>query len=427
MGEPMLPPRAWTWYNPAMRRLLHDLHPEFLASEVRRIAQKWWRRARRIDRRVATLEPTGDHRGDALLSYIIDPFLVTDDDAVDHSHTHFWETLTLGRALQGAGYRVDAIAWTNHSFVPSKPYDLFLDVRMNLERLAPLLPDAVKVLHADTAHFTFHNPAQDARLADLNTRRGVDVRPQKYLPENRAAEHADLISVLGNRFTQGTYAFAGKPMVHLPVSVPFTYPWPEGKDFDAVRRHFLWFGSGGLVHKGLDLVLEAFAGLPDFHLTVCGPIRRERDFERLYFRELYETPNIHTHGWIDVAGQDFLALTRSCLGLVYPSCSEGGGSSALTCMHAGLIPMVQWETSVDLTPERGVLFEDVSVDGIRRAVVELSERPANELEAMARASWGFVRSRHTQEHFAANARRFAEHLADGTWRDWPVSDVAHGL
>ena len=35
-----------------------------------------------------------------------------------------------------------------------------------------------------------------------------------------------------------------------------------------------------MVHKGLDLVLEAFAGMPEYHLTVCGPVAKEKDFER---------------------------------------------------------------------------------------------------------------------------------------------------
>lgn len=417
--------------HPSLHQLLRDLEPSFLRGEVRRIAGKHWRRWRGLDQRVVTLEPTvGDgpaHGRRALLSYILDPFLLPPEAEIPHSHTHFWETRTLARALGGVGYTVEAISWTNHHYRPSHPIDLLIDVRLNLERLAPELGGAVKVLHADTAHHSFHNPAQEQRRAELEARRGVRIRPQKMLPENRAAELADLISVLGNGFTQGTYAFAGKPMVHLPVSVPLAYPWPEGKDFEAVRRRFLWFGSGGLVHKGLDLVLEAFAGLDDHHLTICGPVRAERDFERTYERELYRTPNIETRGWVDVAGPEFTALARQTLALVYPSCSEGGGSSALTCMHAALVPVLQREVSVDLEPERGVLLDDVSVEGLRRAIVELSDRPVGQLETMARSAWSFARQHHTRQVFEEQAGRFAELLASGAWRDLPPGEMAHEL
>lgn len=408
--------------------ITHHLAPDFLVSEVQRIAKKWWRRLRRVDQRVVTLEPRGEVRGDVLFSYIIDPFLIADGQPVPYSHTHFWESMTMARTFVDLGYRVDAISWTNTRFEPTKPYDVFIDVRMNMERLAPRLPSAVKVLHADTGHYSVHNPAQRRRRQALEARRGVSLDGEKMLPENRAVEHADLVTLLGNGFTQGTYAFAAKPMFRIPISVPFEYPRLVGKDFAAVRRRFLWFGSGGLVHKGLDLVLEAFAGLGEgYHLTVCGPIRRERDFERTYFRELYQTANIHTHGWIDVGSDAFLDLAKNTCGLVYPSCSEGGGGSVLTCMHAGIIPLIQHEVSVDMDAERGVELTDLSVEGIRRAVMDVSERPPEVLAAMSEAARDFARRRHTQEVFKASYRRFAEALVDGRWRDYSVRPEAHEL
>jgi glycosyltransferase involved in cell wall biosynthesis len=197
------------------------------------------------------------------------------------------------------------------------------------------------------------------------------------------------------------------------VSVPRTYPWPAGKDFAAARRRFVWFGSGGLVHKGLDLVLEAFAGMPDFELLVIGPVRRERDFGRAFHRELYTLPNIETIDWVDVATPRFTGLAESALALVYPSCSEGGGSSALTCLHAGLIPVLTREASVDLDPAWGVELERATVESIREQVAGLAERAPSELEAMARGAWEWVRQHHTREVFAERWRGFAEDLAAG--------------
>ncbi len=416
---PSLPPAPSVPWN-------HRLAPGFVASEVQRIIKKWQRRVRRVDQQIKTLEPEGAARGEVLFSYIIDPFLLPAGRPLPYSHTHFWESWTMARTFADLGFRVDAVSWVNQSFEPTKDYDVVIDVRQNLERWAPRLPSATKVLHADTAHFTFHNPAQEARHKDLKRRRGAALRDHKMLPENRAAELADCITLLGNDFTQGTYAFAGKPMFRIPISVPFEYPDLEGKDFGAVRKRFLWFGSGGLVHKGLDLVLEAFAGLgEDYHLTVCGPIRREKDFERLYFRELYQTPNIHTYGWIDVGSDAFLDLARRTCGLVYPSCSEGGGGSVLTCMHAGLIPIVNHEVSVDLAPDRGVLLQDASVNGVRQAVVELASRPVDRLDALSKQARAFARQRHTKDGFANAYRHLAQALVSGAWRRYEATSTAH--
>ncbi len=40
----------------------------------------------------------------------------------------------------------------------------------------------------------------------------------------------------------------------------------------------MWFGSGGMIHKGLDLVLEVFARMQEYHLHICGPVHHEEDF-----------------------------------------------------------------------------------------------------------------------------------------------------
>ena len=44
------------------------------------------------------------------------------------------------------------------------------------------------------------------------------------------------------------------------------HPSPEGKDFEVCRPHFMWLGSRGFVHKGLDVVLEAFSEMPELAL-----------------------------------------------------------------------------------------------------------------------------------------------------------------
>jgi glycosyltransferase involved in cell wall biosynthesis len=345
-------------------------------------------------------------RSASLLSYIVDPFLLPDGRPLPHSHTHFWESREIGRILADLGFEVDVIQWSNTAFRPTVEYDLLVDVRLNLERLAPQVgPRCLKVMHVETGHPAFYNPAQLRRLEALERRRGIRLPPYKTIAENRAIEVADAATILGNVATQETYRFAGKPLYPVPISQPVLYDFPEGKDFDAVRRHFLWLGSAGMVHKGLDLVLELFASLPDFHLTVCGPVERERTFEAAFERELYRTSNIETVGWVDVASSAFTALARRTLGLVYPSCSEGQNGGTVTCLHAGLIPVVTRETGVDVDPGFGVVLADAEPETRRLVVFGLAGRPAAELEAMARRGWTWAREHHTRESFATGYRR----------------------
>ncbi|KAB2956572.1 MAG: glycosyltransferase [Thermoanaerobaculia bacterium] len=385
-----------------------------LPGRVARTLERELRKLRRIDEQVVRLPAAVDPpRGRAIFSYVIDPFLRPPGAPVSHAHTHFWESLTMGRTLAELGFEVEVVHWTNRTFEPRGPRDLLVDVRLLLERLAPRLgPECLRVMHAETAHPSFYNPAQRARLDALAARRGIRLAPFKLLDDNRAIEHADAATILGNEATQATYRFAGKPLYPVPISQPLLYPFPERKDFAAARTRFLWFGSGGMVHKGLDLVLEAFAGLPGLELAVAGPVERERDFERAFARELYRTPNIRTLGWVDIASPAFTELAAGALGLVYPSCSEGQNGGTVTCMHAGLIPIVTPEVGVDVPPVAGVVLREATVEGIRAAVAGLAGRPPAELEAMARSAWRHAREHHTRERFATVYRqRLLEILA----------------
>ena len=165
-----------------------------------------------------------------------------------------------------------------------------------------------------------------------------------------------------------------------------------------------------MVHKGLDLVLEAFAGMPEYHLTVCGPVAREKDFEQAYFQELYHTPNIHTHGWIDVESAEFMDLTNRCLGLVYPSCSETNAGSVLTSMHAGLIPIISYESGVDVGKDEGVVLDDCSIETIRETIRQISSRSTQELRRMSRKSWEFAQKNHIVKNFEKEYRDVIEKL-----------------
>jgi glycosyltransferase involved in cell wall biosynthesis len=372
--------------------------------------------------RVIRLEPRGRVRGCVLLSYFIEPYLLDPSKPIptDHPyywHESYWECTEMGRSFLELGYAVDVISWMNNRFIPRERYEVFLDPRHNMERLAPLLPKTcLKIFHIDVAHILFQNAAESQRLLAVQQRRGVTLRPRRFEWPNLGIESADCATMLGNRFTAETFAYAGKPIYPVSLSTPISYPWPEGKDFDGCRRHFMWFGSGGLVRKGLDLVLEAFASMPDFHLTVCGPVSKEKDFEQAYKRELYELSNIHTIGWVDLGSPQFLELMRNCVALVYPSSCEGQCGGVITALAGSLIPIISYESGVDVH-DFGKILRACSLSEIQESVVELANRPATELENMARRAWEYARDHHTRESFAREWRKvlrtvLAEHTGE---------------
>lgn len=357
-----------------------------------------------------SLQPSGPSRGNVLLSYILDPFLLRPGANIPNTHPIHTESLLMARTYLDLGYSVDVIHYLNQIFLPKKDYAILVDPRSNMQRLAPLLtPDCRKILHIDCTHVLFQNAAEANRLLALQQRRGATLSPRRFEWPNLGIEYADCAVCLGNESTVKTFQYANKPIYRVPVIALGHYPWPEGKDFEACRKRFLWFGSGGLVRKGLDLVLEAFAGMPDYHLTVCGPIHGDQDFEQAYHKELYETPNIETVGFVDTDGLRFRDICRNSVGIVYPSCSEGGGSGVITCMHAGLIPIVSYEASVDVH-DFGMMLPDCSISQIQHSVQCIASLPGKQLEQMARDAWEHARANHTKEIYAKEYRKVIEKI-----------------
>ncbi len=377
---------SMTWIKRQVRRLIARLlgYPETRAN---------------VHERVIELQPEGGSVGTVLVAYVIDPFLLASGVPPSNAHTHHWESWRIVQSFLARGFSVDVISYLNLTFKPVKNYQIFFAARTNMQRIAKQLPrNCLKVVHLDTAHWLFNNTAAYQRLLSLQQRRGVSLSNIKMVEVNWALEHADLATILGNQFTINTYTYAGKPIHRIPISAPESYEYPEHRDMDVARDHYLWFGSSGFVHKGLDLVLEAFAGMPDKHLHVCGPFNDEPAFMAEFEKELQHTPNIHAHGWVDVAGEKFREICSTCTSLVYPTASEGGGGSAISCMHMGLIPILSYEASVDIE-SFGVILNENTIDEIRRVVRDLSGRPTQELVERGRQAWRYARQHHTRESF----------------------------
>ena len=262
-----------------------------------------------------------------------------------------------------------------------------------------LVQGARSVLHTAAAH----QDRMSRWVLELQQRRGVALRTRRYERPTRAIEHADCAVIHGNDFTLGTYRYAGKPLYAIPTPALALFPPPEGKDIDGCRKRFLWLASHGMVHTGLDLVLDAFAGLPDYHLVVCGPVQADRDFEEFYWKQLYESPNVTTVGWLDMDSPRFAEIVNSSIALVYPSCSEGQAGAVTTCLQAGLIPIVSYQSGVDVD-DFGLVLQQCTIEEIRDAVRRVSGLPTHALRAMSHRAWACARAHYTTEAFARRYR-----------------------
>ena len=361
-------------------------------------------------KKVVRLKPKGSSRGCVSISYITWPFLEGVDSPKMRGHTNAYEVTVMAQAFLDLGFRVEVCDYDDESYRPPEDCKVAVDLHGNLERWE-LPQDCKKILHATGAHWLFMNHAELSRLISLRQRHGVALNPQRHVKPSRGVEVADQVVVLGNEFTRGTFLFGGKPVTRIPISSAYEFAWPEGRDFEKAKKKFLWVGSYGMVHKGLDLALDAFAGMPELELTVCGRPEKEADFYRLYEKHLKRTPNIKLHGWLDMGSADFLEIARTHAAVIYPSSAEGGAGSVIHCMHAGLLPVCTTEASIDLG-DFGVHVESATVESVQKACRAVASMSTGEVENRAWSAYEHVRREHTRDKFQDNYRKFAAKITN---------------
>ena len=346
------------------------------------------------------LQPDKPLRGRMLLSYATEVYQrLLHGEPFNRNHISAWHNFQIARTFLDLGFQIDVIPFDDHQFTPKVDYDVTVDINSNIGRLADRLgPDCIKILHPMFSHWTIHNSRSYARHAALAQRRGAALKPLRLLEPNDSVECTDYITCLGGAFSRASYDYGKAPLLRLPQITPASIEDYLDRDIDRCRNRFVWLGGNGMVHKGLDLVLEAFAGLPDCHLTVCGRVSREKPFESLYQRELYELPNIETIDWIDILSARFRQIASESMALVLPSASEFSCGSVIAGMMTGLIPVTTPSTDIDVS-EIGFSIEEDSVEAVRSAVCAVRDQPTARLAEMSQASWDAANQRYGRDKF----------------------------
>ncbi|MBC54485.1 MAG: hypothetical protein CMQ34_11685 [Gammaproteobacteria bacterium] len=183
---------------------------------------------------------------------------------------------------------------------------------------------------------------------------------------------------------------------------------PKNRNISKNRMNFLWFGSSGLVHKGLDLCLIFFSEHPELTLHICGP--KEEDFFRV-FEDYFRLPNIVFHGFVSVNSSVFLDISTKCVFAILPSCSEGQATALLTAMGTGLIPVATRFTGIDVT-KYGYLIEALTVESIAATVSVIEGESDEVLTVKSEKSARYVNRNHTLRKFKKNMRKILAEITN---------------
>lgn len=352
--------------------------------------------------------------GRALLSYLNRPVMWKENDPRLGGHSNRWECREIAMLLKSFGYSVDSIFFTNTAFQPKGQYDIFLDIHGNMQRLAPLMPTTLKLLHITGSYPRFQNAAEEKRAREFEERTSLPYRPKRTIKDldefDRSLEAADRCSLIGNAITMSTFPERFRDKITL-VRVSGSRSYIKPSKMLPHGNEFVWFFGTGAVHKGLDRVLDAFARLPELRLNVIGGVDHEADFMAAYGKRL-SSPNVRYHGPLNPESTVFKEIMDRSIAFIAPSCSESISSAAATVMRVGLYPIVSRETGITLPDGHGTYLDSSTVEEILQACSNVSEMPRDQLTKHIAACQSFALSEYSREAFSRDMRAYLSDSID---------------
>jgi len=346
----------------------------------------------------------------ALVSYLASPLLpaAANRDRVMFSNLGIAQYIP--RALNELGYEVDIVEWDDQKWLPKRDYDIYIGHGgINFEHISRALPERTIRIHFTSGiYWKEFNIREAHRIYQLALRRGYVLPPDRAIKysEEYADQNADGIICLGNQNAVRSYRKFPRVIGINNAVYPPDWKGLAKKDFNLGRRHFLFLSGGGSLHKGLDLLLEAFSGT-DWHLHICQII--DPEFAELYRTELTQQSNIHLHGLIRMRSREFEQLAFLCNWTISATACEGQPGATLECMAYGLVPILTAGANIDLE-NFGILLPETSIDDIRKIILAAAEMDVEECKQRAQLTANTVRQKYSPEVFNTSFKNAVQRI-----------------
>jgi len=183
----------------------------------------------------------------ALLSYVVEPFIIPTKTKHYYSHSNNAEALVIAKTLRQHKFQVDIIKYdATHISISSKAkYHLIFGLSPNIDRFYKKSPKAIFVPYTTGSSSNFQNQAEKTRLTQLNQRIGKTLKRHMATPsDTKTLVKAKHIIGIGNKFTKSTFPLSIQNKMNLiTVSAYSFYPWPQikpKKNFLKAKTNFLY-------------------------------------------------------------------------------------------------------------------------------------------------------------------------------------------
>lgn len=347
-------------------------------------------------------------REKVLISYITEPF----KNGIHLRHTNQAEALEIAKVFNELGYNVDIADYYYEGNINYDKYSVIFGFGEPLIKSFYNRNHKILTINYGTGmHVTHQNYATLKRIEEVYKKKGKWLLKSGRIVDKAWSVQTSLVDniiTLGNdEVVDSHQKYFSRKIYNIPISYYKLFDQEEilrNKNFEDAKNHFLWFGGSGLIHKGLDLLLEVYKELPNLHLHICGPIDNEPKFKNVYYEELYNTKNIHTYGFLDISSMTFKDIIEKCAFVIFPSCSEGGGGSVINVMVYGLIPIVSITASIRIK-DFGIEIKELSHESIKESIIKAANLSKDEIKERSLKCANDTITGHSIEKFSYELKR----------------------
>lgn len=338
-----------------------------------------------------------------LIQYIITPFFNP-----SCSHTNQQMALAIARVFHEKGFNIDAVQYNCKRKINYDRYDVVFGfggqfdeflAKHNRDNFSSK-PIVIAFLTGASPYYS--NIAELNRLAYFKKRNNASLLLRRQvssldgLMDLSALQNVSAAICTGNDWTVSTWRNMVENIYKItPTGFDRIKLSDIHRNINEAKKNFLWFSGAGMLHKGLDLCIEAFRGKDNLQLYVAGV--KDDDFFSFYEKD-FESANIHYCGFIDISSNKYKEIVEKCLFCIFPSCSEGGASSVLTAMFTGMIPVVVEQASVDIG-DFGIKIENIEVDSLKKVIKMAAQMDNDELRKREEKAYLYAMKNHTVDRF----------------------------
>lgn len=302
------------------------------------------------------------------------------------------------------GYSIDIIDCNDVNtikIVSGKKYEIIFGFGENFYKATNINPKAISILYMTENHPFFSFQEEKKRLDYFNMRHGKHIEMQRsgkyYKLHHLDKKYSQVIALGEIELLKNQYK---DPYSIFPTGIINTQFNYTIKNHQLTRKNFLWLGSSGAIHKGLDLLIDIFKSRDDITLHICGFTKQDKKL-----LDIPQRKNIIEYGHINIKSGIFLNIVNTCTYIILPSCSEGCATSILTGMLHGLVPIVMKNAGFNKLEDNVFFLNDYRIEYIDNQLSELANATSEELNVFSKKVFDFARENFIISEFEMNFRK----------------------